>query len=91
MAPYEESIHVPLYVAGPGIAAGEITRMVGLHDVAPTLIQLAGGQAPSNMDGKPLGAFLTTGSDGADPKRRTARSPSTTREESMPASIPAAR
>ena len=39
---------------------------------APTLIQLAGGQAPSNMDGKPLGAFLTTGSDGADPKWRTA-------------------
>ena len=59
MAPYEESIHVPLYVAGPGVASGEITKMVGLHDLGPTFIQLAGGQAPSYMDGKPLGPFLT--------------------------------
>jgi arylsulfatase A-like enzyme len=71
MAPYEESIRVPLYVAGPGIASGEITRMVGLHDLAPTFLQLAGGQAPSYMDGKPLGPFLTSGSDSAVPDWRT--------------------
>jgi arylsulfatase A-like enzyme len=71
MAPYEESIHVPLYVAGPGVASGEITKMVGLHDLGPTFLQLAGGQAPSSMDGKPLGAFLTSGSDSAAPDWRT--------------------
>jgi arylsulfatase A-like enzyme len=71
MAPYEESIRVPLYVAGPGVASGEITRMVGLHDLGPTFLQLAGGAAPPSMDGKPLGAFLSSGSDSAVPDWRT--------------------
>jgi arylsulfatase A-like enzyme len=71
MAPYEESIHVPLYVAGPSIAGGEVDKLVGLHDLAPTFIQLAGGQPPSFMDGKSLVPFLITGSDNAVPTWRT--------------------
>lgn len=70
-APYEESIHVPLYVAGPGVASGVVNRMVGLHDLGPTFIQLAGGTAPASMDGRPIGAFLSSGSDSAIPGWRT--------------------
>ncbi len=70
-APYEESIRVPLYVAGPGVASGEITRMAGLHDLGPTFIQLAGGVPPSSMDGKSLVPFLAGGSDSAVSDWRT--------------------
>jgi len=61
MAPYEESIRIPLYIAGPGISGGEVGKIVGLHDLAPTFLQLAGGQVPSYIDGKSLLPFLTTG------------------------------
>lgn len=71
MAPYEESIRVPMYAAGPGIASGTITKMVGLHDLAPTFLELAGGRPTPEMDGKPLGAFLASGSDSAAPDWRT--------------------
>jgi arylsulfatase A-like enzyme len=61
MAPYEESLRVPLVIAGEGIEAGEIDRIVGLHDLAPTLIELAGGVWPGYMDGKSLVPFLRDG------------------------------
>jgi arylsulfatase A-like enzyme len=70
-APYEESIRVPMYAAGAGVASGEITQMVGLQDLGPTFIELAGGQAPGWMDGKPLVPFLESGSDSAVPNWRT--------------------
>ena len=71
MAPYEESIRVPLYIAGPGVASGTVQAMVGLHDLAPTFIQLAGGQPAAYIDGKSLIPFLATGSDIAEPHWRT--------------------
>jgi N-acetylglucosamine-6-sulfatase len=71
MAPYEESIHVPLYIAGPGVASGTVQGMVGLHDLAPTFIHLAGGQPAADIDGKSLIFFLATGSDNAEPNWRT--------------------
>ncbi|MFO0960843.1 MAG: sulfatase [Isosphaeraceae bacterium] len=64
MAPYEESVRVPLVIAGGGIPRGEIDRIVGLHDIGPTLITLAGSGAwPIYMDGKSLMPFLRQGSD----------------------------
>ncbi len=62
-APYEESLRVPLFVAGPGIAHAEIRKIVGLHDLAPTFIELAGGEPPADYDGKSLVPFLRKGSD----------------------------
>lgn len=55
MAPYEESIQVPLVIAGPGIPAGSQQSAFALHvDFAPTFLQLA-GLAPSTVhDGKSL-------------------------------------
>lgn len=40
---YEEAYQIPLIVAGPGVARGAVTdARVGLHDVGPTLLELAG-------------------------------------------------
>jgi arylsulfatase A-like enzyme len=63
MAPYEESIRIPLVMAGGGIAKGEVDKLVGLHDIGPTLITLAGGVWPTYMDGKSLDTFLRDGED----------------------------
>jgi N-acetylglucosamine-6-sulfatase len=71
MAPYEESIRVPLYIAGPGIAKSQINSLVGLHDLAPTFIEIAGGEPPGYIDGKSLVPFLAGGSDAAAPNWRT--------------------
>jgi arylsulfatase A-like enzyme len=63
MAPYEESIRVPLVMAGAGIEVGTSDHIVGLHDIGPTLITLAGGVWPTYMDGKSLDTFLRDGPD----------------------------
>ncbi len=57
MAPYEESVRVPLVMAGPGIRTGTESRMVIQPDIAPTLLDIAGIASPSYVDGvslKPL-------------------------------------
>jgi arylsulfatase A-like enzyme len=53
---YEEAIHVPLVVRLPGDeAAGERVRdLVGLVDVAPTLVRLGGGRVPPSFQGEDL-------------------------------------
>ncbi len=49
---YEESVRVPLVMAGPGIPAGE-TRdtLCYLLDVAPTAIELIGLERPATVEG----------------------------------------
>jgi arylsulfatase A-like enzyme len=61
MAPYEESIRIPLVIAGPGVASGDVGRLVGLQDLAPTIIAAAGGRPYPDMDGRSLVPFLTYG------------------------------
>ena len=40
---FEELYNIPLIAAGPGIASGAVTdARVGLHDLCPTLLELAG-------------------------------------------------
>lgn len=60
-APYEESIRVPLLVRGPGVPAGvTVKRVVGLVDLAPTLLELAGAP-PAGLeagDGRSLAPLL---------------------------------
>ncbi|MGL4174854.1 MAG: sulfatase family protein [Dermatophilaceae bacterium] len=53
-APYEESLRVPLVVAGPEAQAGTSTDMVLLTDIAPTVLELAGLEVPADMDGRSL-------------------------------------
>ena len=52
---YEESIHMPLGIRGPGIPAGRRTSQVALNiDLAPTFADLAGTTAPDFVDGRSL-------------------------------------
>jgi arylsulfatase A-like enzyme len=57
--PYEEDIHLPLIVRGPGVPAGvvreEITAMI---DLAPTLVELGSGALGYPMDGRSLAPLL---------------------------------
>jgi N-acetylglucosamine-6-sulfatase len=52
LQPYEHDIHVPFYIAGPGIQKkSEFPDVVSMVDVAPTIITLGGGTPPATMDG----------------------------------------
>ena len=49
---WEGSAHIPLVMAGPGIARGQISpRPVSLVDLYPTLLELAGLPARPDVDG----------------------------------------
>src|ERR671916_159244 len=53
LQPYEEDVNFPLIVRGPGIPHGEVsTELVGNHDVAPTIADMAGADAPAFVDGR---------------------------------------
>ena len=54
---YEHSVGVPLLIAGPGVKSGHRTAaMCYLFDVFPTLCDLAGITAPSEVEGRSLAA-----------------------------------
>jgi arylsulfatase A-like enzyme len=56
---FEEQVHVPLLVAGPGIAGPQtISGQVGLVDLPPTLLELAGLSPPSGLHGRSLAPLL---------------------------------
>jgi arylsulfatase A-like enzyme len=55
---FEEVIRIPLIVRGPGVPRGlRIATPVHLVDVAPTLLDAAGIDAPAGCDGLDLGAL----------------------------------
>src|SRR5215208_6055478 len=57
--PYEEDIHMPLLVRGPGVAADSTTSKLTLNtDYLPTFTTLAGTQIPSYADGRSLNPVL---------------------------------
>ncbi len=57
--PYEESIHMPLLIRGPGVQAGSITQELTLNtDFLPTFTDLAGIQVPEYVDGRSLRPLL---------------------------------
>jgi len=59
MTVYEESTRVPLIFAGPGIAVNATsTRPVGLIDIYPTLLDLAGLPANPTNEGRSLVRLL---------------------------------
>lgn len=59
MVPYEESIRVPLVIAGPGIQQGATTAFALQADFAPTVYEVAGLPIPSYVDGRSLKPVLT--------------------------------
>jgi arylsulfatase A-like enzyme len=51
--PYEEDIHVPFFIRGPGIQAGsEVTQMVANIDLAPTFVDIANASPYALIDGR---------------------------------------
>jgi len=56
--PYEESIRVPMFAAGPGIEAGTNEDLVLNVDWTPTMMELAGLVTPSSMHGQSLVPLL---------------------------------
>jgi N-acetylglucosamine-6-sulfatase len=57
---YEEDVRVPLIVRGPGVPAGETREHLALNnDIAPTLADIAGTQAPPFVDGRSLMPLLS--------------------------------
>ena len=50
---FEEIYNIPLIVAGPGIAEGQVTNArVGIHDLCPTLLELARADAIDVQDSR---------------------------------------
>jgi N-acetylglucosamine-6-sulfatase len=57
--PYENPQKIPLIVRGPGIPAGaERTELVANTDLAPTLVDMAGVEVPSFVDGRSFAPLL---------------------------------
>ena len=64
---YEESLHMPLLIRYPAeIAPGKVTgQMVQNIDFAPTFLDIAGVEAPAEMQGRSFRKVLTEEQDGA--------------------------
>ena len=76
---YDFGTGVPLVVAGPGVSAGPdgggrvVTDFVGLPDLAPTFLELAGVERPEGMTAKSLVPVLNSDQSGrVDPARDAA-------------------
>lgn len=62
--PFEEIYRVPLVMAGPGIAAGETREgLVCLHDLCPTVLELAGADPIDVPDSTSFAGALGSGGD----------------------------
>jgi arylsulfatase A-like enzyme len=65
---YQELLHVPLIVHGPGIAQGVVEEPVGVIDIAPTLLELAGARIPQAMQGVSLVPLLRNPDEKLSPR-----------------------
>jgi N-acetylglucosamine-6-sulfatase len=64
---YEEGVHLPLIVRGPGFPRGaSIDAVAGNVDLAPTILKLAGATSPLVLDGRDLGAVAIDPGRGAN-------------------------
>jgi N-acetylglucosamine-6-sulfatase len=59
MTAFDTDIHVPLIVAGPGIAGGVTIEEIAENvDLCPTFTELGGAATPANVDGRSLVPLL---------------------------------
>lgn len=57
---YEQSVHVPLCISGPGLSPLKRTELVEHIDLFPTICDLAGIPLPSGVEGRSLKALLSS-------------------------------
>ena len=67
---WDSILHIPLVIRAPGLLAGHrVDEQVGLIDLTPTLLELAGLQWDERMQGESLRGFAM-GEDGSDWRSR---------------------
>jgi len=63
---YEEGVHLPLIIRGPGFPKGvNVDAVAGNVDLAPTILKMAGATSPLVLDGRDLGAVARDPARGA--------------------------
>jgi N-acetylglucosamine-6-sulfatase len=56
--PYQESVHVPFVIRGPGIPDDEASDELAMNvDIVPTIVEIAGAKPTIRMDGRSLLPF----------------------------------
>lgn len=55
---YDELLHVPLIICGPNIKPKIIDNLIGLIDIAPTILDLAGLKIPKSFLGRSFAPLL---------------------------------
>jgi arylsulfatase A-like enzyme len=67
---YQEMLHVPLILRGPGLPAGQrIETPVSLVDVAPTVLGVLGEAPPTALDGVDLSPLWRSGEEAGEGTR----------------------
>jgi len=62
---YDELIHVPLIIVGPGLKSRTITQQISLLDLAPTILDIVGIEKPKTFLGDTLlGLMRESGTEG---------------------------
>jgi len=57
---YEDSVHVPMLMAGPGLPSGiTVDAAVGHVDMVATMLEVAGAERPSNLRGTSLLSLMS--------------------------------
>ena len=56
---YENTIHVPFIAYGKQFKSGRVAEPVSAIDIAPTILELAGGTTPDDMEGISAVPFLS--------------------------------
>lgn len=56
---FNEQVRVPLIILAPGVKGRRIEQPVSLLDLAPTVLQLAGVEAPPRFEGRSLVPLMT--------------------------------
>lgn len=85
LAPYDESIRVPLVMRGPGIAKGETVESIATNnDLAPTITHLTRSKTPAFVDGRSLKRMI----DGRTVRKRTLVEHLATRESQFGNPVP---
>lgn len=73
---YDENVHIPLVLHGPGIGRGRVDTPVSNVDLVPTLLSNVGLEPPASTVGDDVAAFLTD-----PPERRLAFAEAFDRED----------